>query len=302
MDTPLAVPHQSEESEPIVQGIADVCDSFFHPINASSQSSQGKNPQRPSQKRRASVPNASRQDIGSSGVLLSLGMASSGVQPSIAAAGGISGYRKHSLDSTAGQDHSPNSKGNKTLYIGDHKQNQRSQDINQSTLSKISKPQITKSMTRSNSVSLLGDKGDEDIGIVEIIPSSLERVPATQMSEEGHDSGIPTYSYSPVVSSSLDGSLPRGREIVSNSMDQSSSLASSPASSIKRDVSSMTSSQGRKKGSKRKKLRRSSSNGTVAESPGSSPLISSTALFEANMADIERYVDQDLYGYNNLSY
>ncbi|KAG0005399.1 hypothetical protein BGZ79_005024 [Entomortierella chlamydospora] len=283
-------------SKTILPATQPVLSTFFHPINPSSRNSQGENLQRPNQRRRASVPDASHQDTGPSGILLSLNMASSSVQPSIAAAGGVSGHRMHSLDSTARQSHNRDSKGNNALYIGDHEQqNQRSQDISQSASSKISKLQMTRSMTRSNSVPPLGNTRDEkDIDIVEFIPSSLEKVPNTQMDEESHDSRIPTNSYSPVVSSSLDGSLPRGREIVSNSMDQSWSQASSPTNSAKRDVSSMTASQDRKKRSKRKKLGRSSSSGTVAESPEPSSLISSTALFEANMADIERLREWDL--------
>ncbi|KAF9395518.1 hypothetical protein BGX21_009878, partial [Mortierella sp. AD011] len=288
-------------SKMILSATQPVLSTFFHPINPSSRNSQGENLQRPNQRRRASVPGASHQDTGPSCILLSPNMTSSSVQPSIAADGGVSGHRMHYLDSTARQTHSRDSKVNNVLYIGDHEQqNQQSQDISQSVSSKISKLQ----MTRSNSVPPLGNTRDEkDVDIVEFIPSSLERVPNTQMDEDGHNSRIPTNSYSPVVSSSLDGSLPRsrGREIVSNSMDQSWSQASSPTTSAKRDGSSVVSSQDRKRRSKRKKLGRSSSSGTVAESPEPSSLISSTALFEANMADIERYVDQDLYGYNNLS-
>ncbi|KAG0355915.1 hypothetical protein BGZ54_000926 [Gamsiella multidivaricata] len=54
--------------------------------------------------------------------------------------------------------------------------------------------------------------------------------------------------------------------------------------------------------SKRRKPKRSSSEITTTESALPSQDITSSAAFEANMFDIEQYVEQDLQGYNQLSY
>ncbi|KAF9201591.1 hypothetical protein BGZ49_008169 [Haplosporangium sp. Z 27] len=203
------------------------------------------------------------------------------------------------LHVTSSNDSKPTISG-KTWEVENHRQNdQWSQNTSQRTPNSIPKDHTSMPLASSSqnypstSINEAADMND-----VEFIPCTPERVPGTQMDDD-HGSGV--LNRSPVFSSSLDRSLLSGKEPIPNSFDQHSSSTSSPTASVKRTGSS-TSSQGKKKSGNRKKIRRSLSSSSVADSVPSSPLISSTALFEANIADIERYVDQDLYGYNNLSY
>ncbi|KAF9436933.1 hypothetical protein BGZ76_002511 [Entomortierella beljakovae] len=150
----------------------------------------------------------------------------------------------------------------------------------------------------------LGSNAD----VIEFIPSTPELqmwIPDTHIGEVGHDSreisGNPINS--PLAFSSLDQSYQSYQLRKGVVYDSSSSLSTSQAGSPnKRNAGSESFSKEPKKDSKRKKRDRNpSSVDTIPDSPVGS-LISSTALFEARIAEIERYVDQDLYGYNNLSY
>ncbi|KAF9112973.1 hypothetical protein BGX27_002447 [Mortierella sp. AM989] len=271
-----------------------VLSSFFHPIDTPSQSEKSSVYGDGRQKRRASLPYSPHHSRGSTGDMLSLSMATNEIEPTI--------------------------KSDRTMYIENNEHDQQYQNSSQSNLINIQEDVITKSSASYTPSRILKDSALEPVATstlvtlptnsntesrvdaTEFIPSTLEMplcVQTTHISTEGYEQGISTQS--PTLSSSMCSSFPESNDIVFNSMDQHSPLVSSPAPSVKRSGSS-TSSRSRKQNDKRKKAIQTASSETIGESPASSQHISSTALFEANMADIERYVDQDLYGYNNLSY
>lgn len=63
-----------------------------------------------------------------------------------------------------------------------------------------------------------------------------------------------------------------------------------------------TSSSSGKSMTKRRRCKSSSSIATIESPQSSMPSISSSAAFQANLMDIEQYVEEDLQGFNRLSY